>query len=359
MNWSLDTKRKANCMIEASTFRDAFIDEPTYKSIISEYLDFTDMATLNTACSIQEADRSALIVSLTSKLYDDIVKNVDDIDFGSIPRSKGDNTKIENYEALLECISVIHDIVKEYNQDTKPVDDVTDAIANIRGMQKEFEKAFAMNLSMPIIIYNTMVLSCVASISMLIQASIEYIKNPNDTYKIALDKVAYAKTKGNILYTSLIKFNEGCRKGEIQATINYAIQTNAKQFGGEGIMSAVLAGTAIVAGIRFIIPMLRELVFFFFYAKQSVSDYFAVQADLLQVNANNLAYRDDLSDDKKNAIISKQSNIANKFRNISNKFAVKVKKAENDTNKAIASSNRKYRIDDLTDEKFDTDDSLF
>lgn len=357
--WDLDNTRKANQMIEASNFRDVFIDEPTYKSIIAEYLDFTDRATLNTACSIQEADRSALIVSLTSKLYDDIVKNVDDIDFGSIPRSKGDITKIENYEALLECINVIHDIVKEYNQDTRPVDEITDAIANIRGMQKEFEKAFAMNLSMPIVIYNTITLSCIASISMLIQASIEYIKNPNDTYTIALDKIAYAKTKDNTLYRNIIDFNKGCKRGEVQATINYAIQTNSKQFGGEGIMTAVLAGTAVVAGIRFIVPMLRELIFFLFFARQSVSDYFATQADLLQVNANNLAYRDDLSDDKKKSIISKQNSIANKFRNISNKFAVTVKKAENDTNRAISNSNKKYKIDDLTDEKFDTDDSLF
>ena len=348
-------------MVDASQFAGIHIDENDYNEIMKEHMDYNDMDTLNTICAIQEGDRAALVASLTSRLYDKIVDKVDDIDYGSITKSRGDITKVENYEQLNECISIIHDLVKEYHEDTAPVDEIIDAIANIRSLTREFEKAYQMNLELPIVLYNNMVLACIASVSMMINTSIEYIKDGNGTFKIALDKVAYNKTRDNLLYNDLIKFNRGCKNGQIKSVIEYCIQSNSKQLTGTigGVIFGIGAGTAIVAGIRYVIPMLRELIYFFFYAKQSVSDYFATQADLLQMNAENLSYRDDLTDDRKNQIISKQNSIANRFRKISNAFTVNVKKNEMNAAKGIDADMKKYKVSDLTDTAFDSDSSLF
>ena len=109
--------------------------------------------------------------------------------------------------------------------------------------------------------------------------------------------------------------------------------------------------------LRMLVPLLRELVFFFYHAGQSVSDYFAIQADLLEVNANNVLYKSNIPDERKEQIYDKQSNIANRFRSISNTFQVKVNKAGKDAEKDIASEKRKYRMSDLTDTKLDSDTS--
>ena len=342
-------------MMEASMFKDVYISKQEFDDVVSEHMDLTDMPTLNTICSINEADRAAVLTSLTSKLYDNIVDKIDEIDFGSIETSKGDITKIENYERLLECIELMRSIVKEYHQDTECIDVVADAVANIRNRTKLWEKCYQMNLQMPIITYQTMVMACVSSISLLIATSIEFIKNTDgSTYAISLDKVAFNKTNKNLLYNNLKKFNQACKAGQIDAMIDHCIKMNAKQFAGAG---AVGVGATMLLLLRMLVPLLRELVFFFYHAGQSVSDYFAIQADLLEVNANNVLYKSNIPDEKKEKIFDKQSNIANRFRSISNTFQVKVNKAGKDAEKDIASQKRKYRMSDLTDAKLDSDTS--
>ena len=58
------------------------------------------------------------------KFLPKIVEKVDDIDFGTIPRSRGDITKIENYTSLMECIDILRNIIVEYKENTLPIDTV-------------------------------------------------------------------------------------------------------------------------------------------------------------------------------------------------------------------------------------------
>ena len=80
---------------------------------------------------------------------------VDDIDFGSIPDSKGDITKIENYDKLLETISVIKSILVEFRQDTSIVDTIQLSIENVQERKDLFMKGFMYGLDLPVIMYNT------------------------------------------------------------------------------------------------------------------------------------------------------------------------------------------------------------
>lgn len=344
-------------MLDESVLRGVLVNQKEFNQAMSENMDLSDMPTLNAICSIHEEDRAALLTSLTSKLYDNIVDKVDKIDFGTIATSRGDITKIENYEKLLECIELMRNIIKEYHQDTAPIDEVSDAVANVRDRTKLWTKCYAMNLELPIITYQTIVMAIVASISLLITTSIEYIKNSeDDTFDISLDRVAYNKTKNNLLYNDLKKFNAACKAGQIDAMIENVISTNSKQFAGT-VVNAFAAGTAIILILKMIVPMLRELVFFFFHAGQSISDYFAVQADLLEVNANNIQYKSNIPDEDKVKIYGRQTGIADRFRKISNTFAVKMNKAEKNAEKDISLAKKKYKIDELQPDTGDSDDS--
>ena len=348
---------RENGKYDPSVFKDVIINKKDFDGIVAEHMDLQDHDTLNTICSINEADRAAVLTSLTSKLYDNIVDKVDDIDFGSIATSRGDITKIENYERLLDCIELMRSIVEEYNQSTEPIDVVSDAITNVRNRTRLWTKCYAMNLEMPIILYQSIVMACVSSISLLISTSIEFIKNTDDgTYTAALDKVAYNKTSVNLLYTNLKKFNQACKSKQIDDAVEQVIAMNAKQFTG-GITTLLGGGAAMIAIISLIVPMLRELIFFFYNAKQSVSDFFAVQADLLEVNANNVQYKSEIPDEKKLKIANRQTKIAGKFRGISNAFAIKMKKAQKDADDSITREKKKYKISDITDGKLDSDDS--
>jgi len=315
------------------------------------YFDITDDMTRGILLTVNEADQNAVMVSLSNKLYKHIVDKIDDIDFGTLPQSKGDITKIENYEEMVDCLNVINDILVNYNQPTGPVDTVRTAINNMVDRTSTFTRAYEMNVEMPIIIYNTIVLAIVSSVSYLISTTIEFIKLPQDQgYEIALDKNAAMKTNSHLLYKDLEKFNKSCANGELDKMLEFVMKQNASNFGGETLMFGAMYTAAALGVIILIIPVIRELIFFFYYIRAKLSDYFDAQSTILTMNAYNI--ENNLTRDSKTRkdIAKKQKNIAEKFKKISNFFKIQYKSAEKKTTDNVKKLDKeKYKASDILD----------
>ena len=165
-----------------------------------------------------------------------------------------------------------------------------------------------------------------------------------------------------MLYTSLKKFNKICKSGDFDKAMEHLIQNRITKLSegaiGGAVAIAVTAG-AIIALILNIIPILREIVFFFYYTRMRVSDFFDIQADLLQMNAYNVENNSTKNDEQKEKIVSKQLKIVELFRKIANKIAINGKKAEVESTKEITSSNKKMKLGDVTDEIPDSVSALF
>jgi len=197
--------------------------------------------------------------------------------------------------------------------------------------------------------YSTISLAIVSSVSFIITSSIEFIKSPNqDTFDIELDKVALIKTKENLLFTNLQKFNESCRKGQFDSGMEFVIKNNIKNLTGAEV-GLVVGGLALVGILLNILPIMRELIFFFYYSRVRVSDYFDIQADLLQMNAHSLEYNTEKDPDEKKRIIAKQMKIVEMFRKIANKLSINNKQSEVNTTKEIVNNTKKYRSDEILD----------
>ena len=338
-----------------------FFRNPKVMAQFTEHLDMSDKATRMAIVNMNEGDQSAILTSLTSKLYDHIVAKVDDIDYGDIPNTNGDITKLPNYDKLVNCIEIMHDILVEFKQDTDPIDTISLAVANVQARKDLFERAFKLDCEMPIIMYNNTVLSIISAISLMIATSIEFIKNPNkDSFQITLDKVAYTKTKNNMVYRNLKKFNKICDSKELDKAMNHIIETSIRSRNEAaaigGAAAAIVAVSLILANI---IPILREMVFFFYYTRMRVSDFFDIQADLLQMNAYNVENNASLDSAEKEKIVSKQFKIVNMFRNIANKIAFTGRKAEVECSKEISNTDRKLKIDELNEDEPESSSSLF
>lgn len=330
-----------------------FFRDPIVMETLTKYYDLSDSKTRKAILSMNEAEQASILTSLTSKLYDNLVSKVDDIDYGDIPMSKGDITKVSNYEKMEECISLLRKIVKEYHQDTAPIDELSLAIANIRSRKDLFNRAFRLNIEMPIITYNTMVLGVIIGVSYMVSTCIEFIKTPNkDTFDITLDKMAYAKSKNHLVYTNLKAFNKACSKGDFDKAMNHIIDGYVKNEGAAiaGLATAIVGKVTltklIMASVLLIIPILRMLIFFAFYLSMKVSEFFEVQADLLQINAQNIESDPNLNDEQKKKVTSSQMKIVGFFRNIANKLAINGKKAEVESTKEIEKEDKdKDKID--------------
>ena len=190
----------------------------TVDQVIRENFDFSDKTTRKYLLSLDEEDKSAVATALAAALYDKIVKRVDNIDFGSIPKSNGDITKVDGYANTVECLDIIKKLVTEYKESTETVDVVINAIENIKGRKPMFMKAFATKTELPMTTYNLMVLSIEHSVSFLISVCIEYIKNrETNTIELALSKAAYNNAHDNLLFQQLADFNKSCGSGELDA----------------------------------------------------------------------------------------------------------------------------------------------
>lgn len=330
---------------------------PVFQEAMKSF-DITDKMTRAVLLSVNEADQNAVMTSLANKLYQHIVDKVDDIDFGTIPLSKGDVTKIDNYEQLTDCINIIAEILQQYHQDTNSIEIVATALQNIIDRTDMFTKAYKLNVEMPIIIYNTMVLSVVSSVSFMISACIEFIKSGDEGFQISLDKVALSKTMNNVLFKDLAKFNKTCSSGEFDKAMEYVINQNTKNFTGMAMYN--LSSIAVFLGILLlIIPIIRELIFFFYYSRCKVSDYFEAQASLLTMNAYNIESNLTKGDKDKKEIANKQKKIAEKFKKLANTIKVKNKVGEANSQKDIKKlDDKKYKQDEVLDSIPDSSNSI-
>ena len=98
------------------------------------------------------------------------------------------------------------------------------------------------------------------------------------------DASSYNKSKDNVLFKDLARFNTSCDKGDLEKIMNYAIDMNKKNLMGVDTLT-VVSVIAIAGLILNIIPIMRELIFFFFATKQSISDYFEIQSELIRINS--------------------------------------------------------------------------
>lgn len=337
-----------------------------YDKILKEHFDTTDRKSIRTLLSLNEAEQNQAMVALASKLYEKIVAKVDDIDFGTIPASKGDITKIGNFQEMRECITIIDDILVHYKQDTSQVETVDKAIENLKNSKDIWEKAYSVNCEFAITFYNTIALSIVSAVSLLISSSIDFISEPgNESFTVSFNKIGYSKTKDKLLFQNLEKFNQSYAKGDIKKVMKEVVNSNAalKESCSHPISESValaailgVIGAGMLVGIILvvIIPILHELTSILYCSRQNMSEYFELQAKTLQFNAEQLKYDYTKSEGEIKKIYDKQMKIVEKFRKLSDKFAVKMNKAEVDAKQMVKQEKtQKYKAEDLADNDSD------
>lgn len=325
----------------------AFSNE-IFKKAVCEYMDYTDYNTNRVLASLNESEQNSLLLNLTNKLYRMIINKVDDIDYGEIPNTRGDITKLKRYDELRKCIKVLEGIFEQYREDTEPVKVIENAADNIENMRDLFMAGFMAKVEFAETIYNTMTLSVINSVSFMIAVCIEYVKSPKEEGLVTvLNRTGIAKVKDSLVYENLKKFNESCRKGDVENALRPLIKNKARGFiatAAMGVKAVLVLGGVMLA----LIPMIKDLVYFFFAARARVSTYFDMQAKLLEMNANEL--RDNPSiktEDDKQRVIRKQLAIARTFHSIANAVAVDTKSSEVKADKEIKEDNRKYKVDEV------------
>ena len=331
-----------------------------YNALVKEHFDITDRETRKILVTINEADQNQVMGNLAAKLYDAIVNKVTDIDFGQIPASRGDITKIPNYLDMVSCLTTIRDMMVESKQSTGSADIIFLAIENMKKYQKIWEKGYVLENEMVIVFYNTIALSIVSSISLLTSATIEFVKNPqSDVIDIELAKVANHKTKDNLLFKNLDKFNKACRKGDIEKIFNDVLRAQRQLKEGtiikESISAILFTGAMVLGLLSTVIPILHQLTNALYCLRQNVAEYLAGEADVIRLNAEKVQYNRAKTPEQKKKIIARQHKIADHFKKWANKLMIKANKADVEAQKQIKEDrSNKSKIGDVIDDMPDS-----
>lgn len=197
-----------------------------FNQIVREHFDLSDGNTRRYIAALEDSGQEQLLNALSMSMYESIVSKVDEIDFGTIPMSRGDITKVQGFDGTEECLRTIRQLVIEYKQNPSVVDVVLTAIENMKERKGLFIKGYTMNAELPMLVYNLIVLAIERSTSLMIATCIQFIKDPSSTTpKRALDKVAYQKTMDDMLFQQLISFNNMCKKGTLDNALESAIKS--------------------------------------------------------------------------------------------------------------------------------------
>nr|DAS08497.1 MAG TPA: hypothetical protein [Caudoviricetes sp.] len=325
------------------------------KLALCEYMDIHDSETRKQILALDEADQTSVLLSLTSKLYTMIIDKVTDIDFGDIPESKGDVTMLESYEKMVDVIDTLTGILEQYRQPTDTIDVIRAALDNLENDKQLYKRGFQAKIDIVITTYNTMVLSIINSLSYMIAVTIEFIKNPGNGngFKVILDKSGIARTRDSLVYANLVRFNKACNDGDIEKAFNPLIKAKARGLIGASL-GTIATGIAVAAILVNILPIIRELTYFFFAINTRISQYFDLQADLLEMNAQMIKNNEVHTVEDKKLVVSRQLSIAGRFRKIAEFFTVKTKEADRDADKDLKSDIKAYKVNDVMDQAPDS-----
>ena len=336
-----------------------------YNALIKEHFDIMDNETRKVLVTINEADQNQVLGSLATRLYDSIVKKATDIDYGQIPASKGDITKIPNYLDIVQALTTVRDMQVATKQSTESADIIFTAIENLKKSNKLWDRGFLMDCEMIVVFYNTIALSIVSATSLLISATVEFVKEPDSgIIDLELAKVSNHKTRDGLLFKNLEKFNKAYKKGDIEKTLEPLLRAQRQMKESvenngtvvmENIAALLFTGAMVVGLLSTIIPILHQLTTSLYCLRQNLSEYLSGEADIIMLNAEKVQYNRTKTPEQKKKIIAKQHKIADRFKKWANKLMIKSTKAEKDAEKMIKDEqNNKKKIGDIVDDMPDS-----
>jgi len=289
-----------------------------------------------------ESARSSINNSLLVILFKQIEKyrkfNYDDID-----ASKG------NYEALkfYDDLEKTHKFLQDEFRITEELNIVLTAKKNIIKMRKPFEEGYQMDSDVVILLYESIVHAIVDATSTLItMAATSVVKT----------KEACSKHSLNLLR----RFNKAVEKDNLQKAVRAANEqmflfSGNKTVVKEEVFSSFLSVILTAGVILIFIPIIRELIFYFYFVRMKISDYLDQLSMYIKINEVEVRSNPEFNEAKKKEILEKQDKWIERLEYLSDKIRVNQVKAEVEAKEEIKKENSKVNVKKVKDTIVETE----
>lgn len=327
---------------------------PYYESMLilseNETLSYRESKDLQ---AVLEDVNSPVTRKLEEKLFQSVLDKKH-IDFGSIPKSKGNIKDYEGYSAMESTLNTIKDLATENKAGDviNYVDIVQKAIENISSMSVAYQKGFQFKNEYIAMEYNSYVYFCIEATTALIYSFVEYIKRPDtDTFVMVIKN---SKLRADEFYfDQLKKFNMVC---DTQG-VNYRKMLDSMAVSKDnfiGTTAAIGIATVIAATIA-IIPITRAVVYQVYHIRGNISEQLDIQAEFMEMNKSCVEANSALTVQKKKEIVAKQEKLVKRLRKLSDTIRVKSSKSVEVATRETKNENKSLTIDSIKDEVSNSD----
>lgn len=291
---------------------------------------------------------------IIQKLYTDIIAK-SNVDFGSIPDSKGNLIKYKNYPLMQESIDKLNQLFKGRKSEEL---DITNRLHDmILNCKSDFQVGFTYDVEIVKIMYNVSVVTLYEMVNITI---LTYTTSMRKEAGIQLSLGKLKKKDSIVLKNakSLLKSYESGKWGNLMKDI----KKNPGQFGngnesylameagfGATVATIIKWGAAhkplvIVAAIIAIFLAIRALIYYFYAGSVMIKDYVETQKEFVNATVN--AEKEDGTSEK---VVKKHSILAEKLQSIANFIEVKILrtnvKAQEELQKSNTENFHKPQVD--------------
>lgn len=284
--------------------------------------------------ALNESEQAVISDKMVGNIYQSALKRKD-IDFDTIPFSKGDIKKFDGYDNMIATLDMVKQLARKFGIKISELDIVETAIGNIRAYRKTFEDGFTFNNDYLILFYNSLIYACVESTSLILSSYVEYVKTINAVeFKIKKGKGMY----GNVCIGNLRQFNNSVKSGDFAKFSKNILSKNKQQFLGTGIAATTALGIALS-----IVPILRQLIFYFYESRMNVTQYLEQQAEFLRINQEKMSV-DGMNPAEKENVWRKQRETADKLDNLADKIRVNSKISDKNSANKLKQDNKQWTL---------------
>lgn len=248
-------------------------------------------------------------------------------EFEAIAKSNGDITKVKNFDTTMKVLDILA-------KDKRP--DIKNRVNNIKTLVSELKKrktqwikiqaiARKSDSAIDVMVAKLFYWSYCAGIRAVIAGtSLTAAKAMNVIPTNSNDKIYEEITQVNALF----------KNGNFDKCINYLLDDKATE------SVALLVTVVAVVTVITVALSLRIFVYYFYYTRVKIADYFAQQSDFLTIHENEVKKNGSISSSEKNSIVDAQKVWAKRFMDLSELFMVDDLKVEKEVTKEIKSANK-------------------
>lgn len=250
---------------------------------------------------------------LVQNLYR-VISNRKGIDFGDIPDSKGDIERVKYYENTIQSLDVLEELFRKNNIMEPGIEVVRKSIGFMKLYKPHFCNGFKYKHDFIMIMYNSLVMAIIDATCVMISSYMEFIISSEPDYTL---NHVITKQRSSVSFENLKSFNTVCENGNMGQIMSYMIKEQKNALMGADV---VVTGV-IVFGLLSIVPLIRELIYFYYKSRVKVSEYLELQSQFLEMNK--LAVESsNRSPKERKEIAKKQDAIITKMRKMADKIQI-------------------------------------